>query len=202
VNAVAAEGCVVELWLPKARQQGREFDLRVVTINGQPRHFVLRCANKGPITNLHLGNARGDADTFLRLVPRQGWTALLLGCQRVARAFPDSLYLGIDVCLSPRATEFHIIEVNAFGDLLPRIVCEELNTYEFTVRECLRRLEPTTSDEAEEVTVRDGEEMSEMKADDDRRAESRGTEEALPDAAPVVNVISPVDDVKRPRCEQ
>jgi hypothetical protein len=48
----------VEEWVPKAGIADHTFDLRIVTIAGQPRHTVLRLS-KAPMTNLHLGAHRG-----------------------------------------------------------------------------------------------------------------------------------------------
>ncbi|HEY3321300.1 MAG TPA: hypothetical protein VGP72_12590 [Planctomycetota bacterium] len=44
--------------MPKAGIADHTFDLRIVTIAGQPRHTVLRLS-KAPMTNLHLGAHRG-----------------------------------------------------------------------------------------------------------------------------------------------
>ncbi|MEU0546136.1 STM4014 family protein, partial [Nocardia sp. NPDC005978] len=59
VDALAPDGLHVERWVPKASQDGRSADLRVVVIDGRATHAVLR-TSPSPMTNLHLGGARGD----------------------------------------------------------------------------------------------------------------------------------------------
>ena len=59
VDALCSQGVHVEQWVPKATFAGRTFDLRIVAIRGEPQHVVMR-TSRGPITNLHLGNQRGD----------------------------------------------------------------------------------------------------------------------------------------------
>ena len=46
VDRLCVEMVHAEEWLPKARWQGRNFDLRVVTIAGEPRHTVVRRATR------------------------------------------------------------------------------------------------------------------------------------------------------------
>lgn len=67
IDELARHGLHVERWLPKAGFQGRVCDLRVVVIGGRVRHCVLR-TSRDPLTNLHLGNRRGDATAFLRIL--------------------------------------------------------------------------------------------------------------------------------------
>ena len=125
---LAEEGAIVEEWLPKAEIQGCNFDLRVVVIKGVARHFVVRLG-KSPMTNLHLGNARGDAVLFRDTIPEADWQQLRRVCEAAFAAFPKGLYAGVDVLLSPGFTKKTIVEINAFGDLLPNIVHEGLDTY-------------------------------------------------------------------------
>lgn len=112
-------GMIGEAWLPKARVGGRELDLRVVVIAGEARHLVVR-TSRHPITNLHLGNQRGDVD---ELVSAHGGEAVE-GCRRLAErameAFPEALFAGVDVLLGRDGRPW-VLEVNAFGDLLPGV---------------------------------------------------------------------------------
>ncbi|BCJ55852.1 hypothetical protein Asp14428_73270 [Actinoplanes sp. NBRC 14428] len=77
VDRLAADGLHVERWFPKAGLGGRTLDLRVVVIAGHPGHVVVR-TSRTPMTNLHLGNARGDvADVRAAAGPGRGrppWT--------------------------------------------------------------------------------------------------------------------------------
>lgn len=111
----------VEEWLPKASLAGRSFDLRIVVIAGQPRHLVMR-TSRGPITNLHLGNRRGDvAGLEGKWRPRDrdaAWST----CRAAAACFPRCHYLGVDLALLAGLSRHAVLEVNAFGDLLPNVL--------------------------------------------------------------------------------
>jgi hypothetical protein len=64
VNAICREGVHIERWMPKAGWQGHRCDVRVVTVAGTAQHAVLRLS-KSPMTNLHLGNRRGNLSEFI-----------------------------------------------------------------------------------------------------------------------------------------
>ncbi len=126
------EGAHVERWMPKARVEGREFDLRVVVMAGRARHVVARVSGGGPMTNLHLGNARGDLEAARSAIGEAAWAESLALAERAAGAFPETLCVGIDLmqvdeggALTPT-----LIEVNAFGDLLPGVTWRGMDTYE------------------------------------------------------------------------
>ncbi|MFD7256290.1 STM4014 family protein [Streptomyces sp. NPDC059874] len=121
VDALAPDGLHVERWLPKAAQYGRSADLRVVTVAGRATHAVVRTAH-GPMTNLHLGGARGDLGAAIAAVTAAGgnWERDALAvCERAAAAFPATLCTGVDLLPAAGWRSFAIGEVNAFGDLLP-----------------------------------------------------------------------------------
>ncbi len=132
LNFLLAEPAQVQQWLPKATLQGRKFDLRIVVINGRARHIVARTSTS-PITNLHLGNRRGDTDHLIRRVGAS-WQNVLETAQHAAKVVPKSLYVGVDVLLQPRNWSPSVVEINAFGDLLPRVLHDGMNTYESEVR--------------------------------------------------------------------
>ncbi|HVJ81910.1 MAG TPA: STM4014 family protein [Planctomycetia bacterium] len=116
MEAMAPWGLHAEAWLPKDRWScGRRYDLRVLTIDGKPRHAVARLS-ASPFTNLNLGNDRADASTFKE---RAEWRMIEEACTNAARAFPKSLHLGIDALVGPDGRSVHLLEANAFGDLLP-----------------------------------------------------------------------------------
>ena len=46
-----------------------------------------------------------------------------------AARFPGSLYMGIDLLISPDYRSHAILEVNAFGDLLPGVLSRGVDTY-------------------------------------------------------------------------
>ncbi|MFD0684881.1 STM4014 family protein [Actinomadura fibrosa] len=142
IDALAPDGLHVERWLPKAAVGGRVFDLRVVVIGGEPTHAVVR-TSRSPMTNLHLGGARGDLDAVRRALGEDGWTRALDVCARAAACFPGSLMVGVDLLVCMGMKRFAVCEVNAFGDLLPGLTgfadgpAEGLDTYTAQVRATL-----------------------------------------------------------------
>jgi glutathione synthase/RimK-type ligase-like ATP-grasp enzyme len=139
INILTAEGVQVEEWLPKAHLQGCGFDLRVVVINSQAQHIVVRLG-KSPMTNLHLGNKRGDTEEFLAKVGRENWEIMKQTCETAAALFPNSLYCGIDLLIAPNFQHHAILEINAFGDLLPGIIWNGTDTYTSEVEAMLKKL--------------------------------------------------------------
>ena len=132
-DALGPLGLHVESWIPKASCPGGVFDMRVLVIAAEPRHVVMRVA-RGPLTNLHLGNRRGDAEAFLASLDPQALQSAWDTCRRVAQAFPRSLYLGIDLMFTPKLQRHYVLEVNAFGDLLPGILHKGDDTYTAELR--------------------------------------------------------------------
>jgi glutathione synthase/RimK-type ligase-like ATP-grasp enzyme len=127
VDTLARDGLHVERWFPKAGLSGRTVDLRVVVIGGRASHAVVR-ASRSPMTNLHLGNERGDL-TALRTSAGEEYEAALHTCERVAALFPGSLQVAVDLMFSPGFRRHAVAEVNAFGDLLPGLIVEGRDTY-------------------------------------------------------------------------
>lgn len=132
VDTLGAMGLHVEQWVPKAGIDGKSFDLRVVVIAGNARHIVVR-TSRTPMTNLHLGNKRGDVDRVRRAMPAKQWEQAMQACQDAAKCFPESLYAGVDLLFTPGFRTHSVIEVNAFGDLLPNVVHDAETTYEAEV---------------------------------------------------------------------
>lgn len=128
VDRLCIDGVQVEDWLPKARWQGQNFDLRIVTIAGSPRHAVAR-VSASTFTNLTLGNRRGDLDAIVERMGRERWGALRTTCARVAGLLPGSQSLGIDVLVHPDWQRHSVLEVNAFGELLPGVLDNGEDTY-------------------------------------------------------------------------
>ncbi|MER6097548.1 STM4014 family protein [Streptomyces sp. NPDC001728] len=136
VDALAPDGLHVERWLPKATQDGRAADLRVVVVDGRATHAVLR-TSRSPMTNLHLGGVRGDLDAARAAIGAAGgrWTDALGVCERAAAVFPGTGCVGVDLLPSTDWRRFAVGEVNAFGDLLPGLAglpgsgAEGLDTY-------------------------------------------------------------------------
>ncbi|MFC8420252.1 STM4014 family protein [Streptomyces sp. NPDC057236] len=146
VDALAPDGLHLERWLPKASQRGRAADLRIVVVAGRATHAVVRTSTS-PLTNLHLGGTRGDLDAVRDAVGTAGgrWPDVLAVCERAAACFPRTLCVGVDLLPAVGWRRFAVGEVNAFGDLLPRLTglpgsgAEGLDTYAAQVAAVLRR---------------------------------------------------------------
>ncbi|SCE06536.1 hypothetical protein GA0115239_11848 [Streptomyces sp. BpilaLS-43] len=146
VDTLAPDGLHVERWLPKASVHGgRVADLRVVVVAGRATHAVVR-TSRSPMTNLHLGGARGDLDEVRAAVGAAGgsWEEALALCEQAASCFPDTSCVGVDLLPATGWRRFAVGEVNAFGDLLPRLTglpgsgAEGLDTYAAQVAAVLR----------------------------------------------------------------
>ncbi|MFE3192976.1 STM4014 family protein [Nocardia sp. NPDC059240] len=148
VNALAPDGLHVERWLPKASQSGRSADLRVVVVGGRATHAVVR-TSRSPMTNLHLGGARGDLAAARTAITAAGgsWEDALAICEQVAACFPGFSRVGVDLLPTNGWRRFAIGEVNAFGDLLPRLTglagsgAEHGDTYDAQLAAILHRTE-------------------------------------------------------------
>ena len=138
INILTKEGVQVEEWLPKAHLQNCQFDVRVVVIDDQAQHIVVRLG-KSPMTNLHLGNERGDTNELLAKVSEENWETMKLTCEAAAALFPNSLCSGIDLLIAPDFQRHAILEINAFGDLLPGITWNGFDTYTSVVQAMLCR---------------------------------------------------------------
>ncbi|WP_338315979.1 STM4014 family protein, partial [Streptomyces bohaiensis] len=142
VDALAPDGLHLERWWPKASQGDRPVDLRVVVVAGRATHAVLR-AGRSPMTNLHLGGVRGDLDAARRAAGPV-WEEALAVCERAAAQFPGTLCVGVDLLPGVHWERVAVGEVNAFGDLLPRLTglpgsgAEGLDTYGAQVSALLR----------------------------------------------------------------
>ncbi|WP_328346830.1 STM4014 family protein [Micromonospora sp. NBC_00421] len=128
VDRLAPQGLHVERWLPKAGLADRVVDLRVVVVAGRATHAVVRAA-RGPLTNLHLGNARGDLDALRAAAGPTAWAAAMRTCERAAACFPRSLHVGVDLMFLLGWRRHAVAEVNAFGDLLPGVLADGRDTY-------------------------------------------------------------------------
>lgn len=139
VELLAARGPLfVERWWPKASLSGRSVDLRVVVVGGTARTVVVR-GSHGPLTNLHLGNARVEL-AAARQQAGAHWARFLEVAEQAAAVFPDTRCVGVDVL--PRAgwKDAVVGEVNVFGDLLPGVLHEGLDSHDWQVRDLLTRV--------------------------------------------------------------
>ncbi|MDW6058774.1 STM4014 family protein [Streptomyces sp. FXJ1.4098] len=156
VDTLATDGLHIERWVPKAAQHGRAADLRVVVVDGRATHAVVR-TSRSPMTNLHLGGIRGDLAAARAAAEAAGvrWSEVLGLAERAAACFPGTLCVGVDLLPGTGWRRFSVGEVNAFGDLLPRLTglpgsgAEGLDTYGAQVAAVLRRRKPPAREAAE-----------------------------------------------------
>lgn len=125
VDALAPLRLHVERWFPKLVLAGSAVDVRVLVVAGAATHAVARTA-RGPITNLHLGNARGDLAALRAVLGDAGWRRVLDVAEAAAACFPHTHAVGVDVLIGAaagagRGVPVAVAEVNAFGDLLPNL---------------------------------------------------------------------------------
>src|SRR5262245_12151275 len=128
IGALCRHRVHVEQWLPKAGFDNRTFDLRVVVIAGRARHTVARLS-RSPMTNLHLLNDRGDLNAIREGIGQARWDAAMRNCELAMECFPESLYGGVDLLFTPDYRRQAVIEVNAFGDLLPGVFWQGQDTF-------------------------------------------------------------------------
>jgi len=107
-----------------------------VVVAGRATHAVVR-TSRHPMTNLHLGGTRGDLDAARAAITAAGgrFADVLETAERAAACFPGTLCVGVDILPGAGWRRFTVGEVNAFGDLLPRLTglpgsgAEGLDTY-------------------------------------------------------------------------
>ncbi|MFC9998769.1 STM4014 family protein [Nocardia sp. NPDC127526] len=142
VDRLAPDGLHIERWLPKASLGGGAADLRVLVVAGRATHAVVR-TSRAPLTNLHLGGRRGDL-AAVRAVAGERWAEALAICEQAAACFPGTLCVGVDLLPATGWRRFAVGEVNAFGDLLPRLTglpegpAAGLDTYTAQIRAAQR----------------------------------------------------------------
>ncbi|NTW02611.1 MAG: hypothetical protein HGA19_15245 [Oscillochloris sp.] len=86
------------------------------------------------MTNLHLLNARGDLRPIIERMGQVAWAAALRSCEAAMACFPASHYAGIDLLIGTDFRRHAILELNAFGDLLPNLLWEGEDTYTSEIR--------------------------------------------------------------------
>lgn len=123
VDLVSAQGAYAEAWIAKPRHGAGHFDLRAVTFGGRVAHRIARLGQR-PMTNLHLDSERVDPD---RVLASEDQAALAATTELAASVFPRSNVVGFDLVV--RQGQAHVLEANAFGDLLPGWLWRGKDTY-------------------------------------------------------------------------
>lgn len=111
-------------------------DLRVITIGGKACHRMAR-VSAGPITNLHLGNRRAAPEDVLDAAQLNRSLEL---AEVAAAAFPDCLYLGVDVIPPNDDHQGCVLEVNIYGDLINEAIFEGMNPWEYELHTLQRKI--------------------------------------------------------------
>lgn len=139
IDLVLKENAIVEQWLNKATIGDRYFDLRVLVIAGDAKQMVVR-KSKRVITNLHLGNERGSLEELSSAIGEEKLAEVRALAEQAAACFPASLYCGIDILVGADKKSLRVLEVNAFGDLLPNVVYENKNCYESEIEALMKEV--------------------------------------------------------------
>ncbi len=116
LNRLIEEGVYVERWVPKSVYGEYSFDVRMLITGQVARHRLIRMS-RSPITNLHLGNRRGVLEQHVSddaILTRLEATALAAIGQ-----VPGANHMAPDIALTSRSYKPVVLEINAFGDLLP-----------------------------------------------------------------------------------
>lgn len=117
IDRLARLGLHVEAWLPKIGIGGRVADMRVIVVDGEPLYPVLR-SSRHPMTNLHLGGARGAPDAMIARIGARAWSDVLQAARAVAREFSSAHVLGVDIAVLADGRRHAVLEANVFGDFV------------------------------------------------------------------------------------
>lgn len=128
IDQLAKEEILVEQWIPKASLGDAVFDLRMIVINGQCQHTVVR-QSQSPLTNLHLGNQRGSLEQLKEKMGGNTWQTVQQLTVQAAATLPAHQYACLDVLVKADFEQAYILEANAFGDLLPKVHYQGRDTY-------------------------------------------------------------------------
>ncbi len=138
INRICSYGAHTEQWIPKANINGQNCDLRILIIDGDTTHLVLR-KSTGPFTNLHLLNERDDYKPLKKKMKAVDWDKMIKTCEQTARIFPDSFLLSLDMTVTGNYKRHFILEINAFGDLLHQVYYHNLNPYEYQIKKIIAK---------------------------------------------------------------
>lgn len=135
IDLMTPSGLFVEEWIRKKTFQKKSVDFRVLVVDGKAA-FVVPRMSKHLITNLHLGNEKGNIESV-----ENAWGNELVNngkelAEDAVKSIGGMFYAGVDVAISNQGKAY-ILEVNAFGDMLLNISYEGLDTYEFELKQLL-----------------------------------------------------------------
>lgn len=143
IEQLAKSGLIVEKWIPKLKHRQRECDSRLLVIDGQIQLGVVR-SSSGPITNLHLLNQRHPIEELWQQLPESALLELQADMATLARLYPHSVQLAVDVAFHQYQRNHRVLEINAFGDFLQRVTAQGYNSHELQLRHYLNTLAART----------------------------------------------------------
>lgn len=135
INAMVPAGLMVEQWIKKKRHRLKSFDFRVVVIGGEASFCVPRMSSHF-ITNLHLGNEKGDIEEFEIVLGKAKIEEIKSIAIKAVNSIGGLFYAGVDVAITDNLTPY-VIEVNAFGDMLLGVHYNGSSTYECELKKWL-----------------------------------------------------------------
>lgn len=134
IDRLSPLGLHAEAWLPKIGIDGRVADVRLVMLADGTIFPVLR-TSRHPMTNLHLGGARGPVEPLIRRIGADSWKAILATARKAARCFPASHVLGLDIAVLTDGHSHAVLEVNVFGDFVKDVTVDGLTPHEAQIRQ-------------------------------------------------------------------
>lgn len=144
IDVLGQEELIAETWVPKAGIGRDTCDLRLVaTRSSAAVHAVVRLS-KSPMTNLHLGNRRGHLNDVLSRIGEAQWADLMSELQRILSSKKGAFYSGFDVTFDSSWRRSFVLEANAFGDLIPGVLVDGMDTYSAQLQSWLSLQNPTS----------------------------------------------------------
>ncbi|MEJ2612929.1 MAG: STM4014 family protein [Candidatus Thiodiazotropha sp.] len=130
IDRLAGWGLHCERWMPKLRIGPFETDCRFLIVDGHVDFAVLR-KSRSPITNLHLLNQRADISEVRSLLSQDVWNQIEITLSGIARMFPKSFHLAVDLAIHANRRDHFVLEINAFGDFLQNVFHQGMNSYQW-----------------------------------------------------------------------
>lgn len=127
IDALGRQAIHVEQWIPKLSWQEQVCDVRLLVINGRGHQALARLSHT-PMTNLHLLNNRAHIEPFIEYIGPAAWHTGQTLAEQAVQTVSGAFYAGVDVLFTPHKKPF-ILELNAFGDLLPQVFFHGQDSY-------------------------------------------------------------------------
>jgi len=138
VDQLCLWGVQCEAWVPKASINQRSSDCRLLLVN-QALHFAVLRQSRTPITNLHLLNQRSTIQALTQRMQPTDWQAVTETAYKIAKCFPKSFHIAIDLAVHRDLQQHSVLEINAFGDFLQNIHHNNMNSYDWEIQQFMHR---------------------------------------------------------------